>query len=180
MYIFQAQHFRIKTRLTDWTQSHENALAFALLNDPEKEETSILWVYKCPYDIEHIINFNKHEHKRFLDINPFKIDKTIAVKHYSMFEKKLIYKGEINRFRQFGSFILVNNENLKTPIEKLEPINQHLEKIFINHKLKQEILNNYLNNGLLKYLYDIETETKKNQFDELNKKIKSLNLKYFK
>ena len=176
--IFQAQHIGVKTRLTDWTQSYENALSFALQNKPESTEDSVLWVYKCPNIEEFLINFNKHEDLEFLNLDPLDLPKTIAVKHFSMDE---FYEnvGEKRRFRQDGSFIISSSKDITKAIETIPEIIPYLEKIFINSSLKKEILEEHLNPELANYLYDKSDSDKIAEIEQLEENIKQLNSRFF-
>jgi len=177
--LFQAQHLGIKTRLTDWTQSYENALSFALQNKSTDENDAILWVYKCPYTDSYLINFNREEDEHYFNKDPFELPITIAVKHYGMFDDFMDYQGERRRFRQDGSFLISSTKHLKTPIEEIPEIRPHLEKIYISPNLKREILENHLNPELGDYMYDKTDDIKIGEFDELRKNIEVLNQKHF-
>jgi len=177
--LFQAQHLGVKTRLTDWTQSYENALSFALQNKQPNDKDAILWIYKCPYTEEYLINFNREEERHYFDLDPFTLPTTVAVKHYGMFDDFMDYQGERRRFRQDGSFLISSSKDLKTPIEDIPEMKQHLEKVFISPELKKQILEEHLNPDLEDYMYDRTDKQKIAEFEALAEKIRQLNLKHF-
>lgn len=153
--LFQAQHLGFYTRLTDWTQQFEHALFFSTDDENEcyTDKEGIVWIYKCPKHEEFLINFNRDEDDVFFDIHPFELDKFYMVKHPSLFPGDFMeFAGEIRRFRQDGSFMISTSAEINTPIEEIDYIVPHLEKIIINPELKKEI-EGYLNPSLREYFY---------------------------
>lgn len=167
--LFQAQHLGFYTRLTDWTQSFVNALFFA--SDDEtvsySEKDGVVWIYKCPYyNKEFLINFNKSEDEIFFNKNPLELDKFYVIKHPILFDEDFMkYAGEMRRFRQDGSFIISTSQDINKPIEQIEYIIPHLEKIIISPELKASI-KNYLNPTLRDYFYYASEE---NNLEDLAK-----------
>ena len=184
--IFQAQHIGLKTRLTDWTETYEHALSFALQNvnnnskiDLKRKLDAVLWVYKCPYNEMFLINFNKPENHKFFDLNPFDLTETMAIKHMGMSNNGIDCIGENKRLRQDGSFLITCNKDFSTSVENIERIKPHIEKIIINPELKNELLEDYLKPGLANYINYKTTDDEINDFKKLEEKIKILNAKHF-
>lgn len=153
--LFQAQHLGFYTRLTDWTQEFDHAMLFATDDESNEHENSegVIWIYKCPYDDNQLINFNRPEDDKYFDISPFELDKAYMVKHYSQFSDDFEnFAAEIRRFRQDGSFIISKSEDIIKPIEEIDYINYYLEKIIISSDLKKEI-KEYLPATLKDYFY---------------------------
>lgn len=153
--LFQAQHLGFYTRLTDWSQDFNIALFFATEDENQEyiENDGVIYIYKCPYYGEQLINFSREEDRDFLDKNPFELDKAYLVKHPTQFNSDFQnYAAEIRRFRQDGSFIISTSEDINKPIEEIEYINDYLTKIIISTSLKKEILN-YLQDNMKEYIY---------------------------
>ena len=167
--LFQAQHLGFYTRLTDWTQSFEHAMFFAIDDTDEYkiEESGVIWIYKCPYDNNQLINFNRDDDYKYFEENPFQLDKAYLVKHYTQFPENFEdFVGEMRRFRQDGSFIISTSAELTTPIEEIEYIQPHLEKVIISKELKKEI-KDYIAPTLSEYLYYSSQDETKNSEEKL-------------
>ena len=153
--LLQAQHLGFYTRLTDWTQDFESALFFAIddENDDVSDKNGVVWIYKCPNQSEFLINFNNDENDKFLDISPFDLEKFYVIKHPTQFPDDFLeYAGEMRRFRQDGSFIISPSQDILKPVEQVDYILPHLEKIIISPELKI-IIKEYLNPTLKDYFY---------------------------
>ncbi|WFB69203.1 FRG domain-containing protein [Chryseobacterium sp. WX] len=169
--LFQAQHLGFYTRLTDWSQDFNTAMFFAIDDESETylDIDGIIYLYKCPYYEDQLINFQREEDCRFFDQNPFDLEKSYMVKHYSQFPDDFEnYAGEIRRFRQDGSFIILNSEDINKPIEKIPYISQYLTKIYISPTVKAEI-SNYLDEGFKEFIYFASTDDNKTEVERIRK-----------
>jgi len=179
-HLFQAQHIGIKTRLTDWTQSFENALVF-LIYDRENQnidKNGVLWFYKAPRNL--LINFNNEENYKFWNQDPFILDKFYTIKHSSQFTDDYFKSpAEIKRFRQDGSFIISPSNRISTAIEKVDYLNKDLEKIIISPVLKKILKENYLSPNLEDYIFDMQSQEKIDSLKEISLEVSALNSKFF-
>ncbi|WP_419494914.1 FRG domain-containing protein [Chryseobacterium bernardetii] len=169
--LFQAQHLGFYTRLTDWSQDFNSAMFFAIDDESKTyiDHDGVIYLYECPYYGDQLINFQREEDYKFFDQNPFDLNKAYMVKHHSQFPDDFEnYAGEIRRFRQDGSFIILTSEDINKPIEEIPYINHYLTKIYISPAVKAEI-SNYLDEGFKEFIYFASTEDNKTEVERIRK-----------
>lgn len=158
----QMQHFRIPTRLLDWSLKPEIALFFAV----ESNETVIgqFWIYKTP------LNWSCDDH---FAINPNKESLNIISNSSFRIEEK--YKDKIAEHRrsfQAGKFSIQDFNKNFVPMEEQSEINKLLFKHTINPNSKQEILQILAKQNITKETIYVEFD------DEIEKLIEALKSKY--
>ena len=129
-WIEQIQHFRIPTRLLDWTIDPKIALFFAVERNPK--EVGQFWVFESP------MNWSCNNH---FDINP--LDEKIDLISNSSFYVEEDYKDKIAEQRrsfQSGKFTFQDYEKSLTPMESQESLKDRMIKYTINPKSKQNLL----------------------------------------
>lgn len=179
--LFQAQHLGFYTRLTDWTQDFESALFFAIddENNASSDVEGVVWIYKCPNETEFLINFNNPENDIFLDKHPFDLEKFYVIKHPTQFPDNFLeYAGEMRRFRQNGSFIISTSQDILKPVEQIDYILPHLEKIIISPALKI-VIKEYLNPTLKEYFYFSSEENNSENLTKIKEITKKSNDRLF-
>lgn len=126
----QIQHFRIPTRLLDWTIDPKIALFFAVESNPT--EVGQFWIFKSP------LNWSCDDH---FGINPF--DEKIDLISNSSFYVEEDYKDKIAEQRrsfQSGKFTFQDSEKSLTPMESQQSLKDRMIKYTINPKSKQNLL----------------------------------------
>ena len=118
----QAQHYRLPTRLLDWTIKPEIALFFAVENN--FDDVGQLWIYKTPlnWTCDNHFEINPNSEKLNLISNSsFHID--------SEYEDKI---AEQRRSFQEGKFSFQDHNNSLISLEKQELLKEMLIKYTIN------------------------------------------------
>jgi hypothetical protein len=158
----QMQHFRIPTRLLDWSLKPEIALFFAV--ESNESETGQFWIYKTP------LNWSCDDH---FSINPYKDNLNIISNSSFRVEEK--YKDEIAEQRrsfQAGKFSIQDyNRNFISMEEQIDNKNSLL-KYTINPKSKKTLLDKLAEQNITKESIYVEIDT------EIEKLITELKSKY--
>lgn len=158
----QMQHFRIPTRLLDWSLKPEIALFFAV--ESNETDAGQFWIYKTP------LNWNCNDH---FSINPY--ENNLNIISNSSFRIEEEYKDKIAEHRrsiQAGKFSIQDfNKNLIAMEDQVET-----QKLFIkntiNPNCKQEILQILAKQNITKETIYVEID------DEIEKLIDALKSKY--
>lgn len=152
-WIEQIQHFRIPTRLLDWTIDPRIALFFAV--ESNQTEVGQFWIFKSP------LNWSCDEH---FEIDPF--DKNIDLISNSSFYVEDDYQDKIAEQRmsfQSGKFTFQNSEKSIEPMENQNHLKDKMLKYTINPSSKQNLLDYLLefniNEDTVYVRYDDEIET---------------------
>lgn len=126
----QAQHYRLPTRLLDWTIKPEIALFFAVENN--FEDVGQFWIYKTP------LNWNCDDH---FEINP-KSETLNLISNSSFFlGSDYINKiAEQRRAFQDGKFSFQDFSNSLIPLEKQKDLQEIIIKYTINPSSKKALL----------------------------------------
>lgn len=129
-WIEQAQHYRLPTRLLDWTIKPEIALFFAVENN--FDDVGQFWVYKTPRNWtcdDHFI-FNPNSEKiNFISNSSFYIN--------SDYVDKI---AELRRSFQDGKFSFQDLTKSLTPLDKQEDLREMITKYTINPLSKKYLL----------------------------------------
>jgi hypothetical protein len=177
--LFQAQHLGLKTRLLDFTQSKETALYFVASSSRNLDCDGVLWVYKCPYNKSNIINFNEIDDTNYFQYDPFKLSKTLVVKHYTIFNDDFENAyGEILRFRQDGSFILFSETDILKSIDEIEHISSNIDKIIISSSLKNQIINEFLVTSYADYVKGGDQLNESEMFKRIENEVSTINSRF--
>ena len=158
----QMQHFRIPTRLLDWSLKPEIALFFAVEN--HHNEVGQFWVYKTP------LNWTCDEH---FFINPDKENLNIISNSSFRVEEK--YKDKIAEHRrsfQAGKFSIQDYKRNFVAMEEQVDIKNLLTNHRINPKSKKEILEKLAQQNITKESVYVEID------DKIEKLIIELKSKY--
>ena len=158
----QMQHFRIPTRLLDWSLKPEIALFFAI--ESNESEIGQFWIYKTP------LNWSCDDH---FSINPYKDNLNIISNSSFHVEEK--YKDEIAEQRrsfQAGKFSIQDyNRNFISMEEQID-IKNSLLKYTINPKSKKILLDKLAEQNITKESIYVEID------NEIEKLITELKSKY--
>jgi hypothetical protein len=158
----QMQHFRISTRLLDWSLKPEIALFFAI----EREETEIgqFWIYKTP------LNWYCDDH---FPVNPYEENLNIISNSSSFSVKK--YKDKIAMERiavQKGRFSIQDFKKCLIPLEEQTDLQDLLLKYTINPESKKDLLEKLAEQNITKEAVYVEFD------NEIEKLIEGLKSKY--
>ncbi len=135
----QSQHYRIPTRLIDWTINWEVALFFAVSNPSDDYYDGQFWIYVVPPG--KLITDNTDLH--YLDLDPFTFDLTIFLNSSGYLDNGYLDKiAERRKFRQNGRFCIQPYRNIFTPLEEQDEHKPNLIKIIIPKELKKIIREN--------------------------------------
>ncbi|RTY70284.1 FRG domain-containing protein [Flavobacterium sp. LB2P53] len=158
----QMQHFRIPTRLLDWSLEPEIALFFAV----ESEETEIgqFWIYKTP------LNWNCDDH---FPVNPYEENLNIISNSSSFLVKKYEDKIAMKRIAvQKGKFSIQDFNKCLIPLEEQTDLQDLLLKYTINPKSKKDLLEKLAEQNITKETVYVEFD------NEIEKLIEGLKSKY--
>lgn len=158
----QMQHFRIPTRLLDWSLDPKIALYFAVEN--HENEIGQFWVYKTP------LNWICDDH---FSINPNQENLNIISNSSFRVEEK--YKDKIAEKRrsfQSGKFSIQDYQRNFVAMEEQFEIKDLLLKYTINPTSKKELLEKLAQQNITKESIYVEID------DEIEKLIIELKLKY--
>lgn len=151
-WIEQAQHYRLPTRLLDWTIKPEIALFFAVENN--FDDVGQFWIYKTP------LNWTCDDH---FGINP-KSEKLNLISNSSFYiETDYINKiAEQRRSFQDGKFSFQDYNNSLIPLDKQENLQEIIIKYTINPLSKKDLLKKLneqnINKNSVYVKYDNEIE----------------------
>jgi hypothetical protein len=146
----QMQHFRIPTRLLDWSLKPEIALFFAVEN--HENEIGQFWVYKTP------LNWNCDDH---FFVNPYKNNLNIISNSSFRVEEK--YKDKIAEKRrsfQAGKFSIQDYKRNFIAMEEQIDVKNLFLKYIINPKSKKELLKKLAEQNITKDSIYIEIDNK--------------------
>lgn len=173
-WLVQAQHYRLPTRMLDWTLRWDIALYFAVeeqfgdkkyLNSHEGQ----FWVFYVPDEII----MSKENQNSYYQTDPYKFYDNGFLNSALCWTKN--YENEIaerRRTRQQGKFSIQSALNSLTPMEQQKNINPFLKKYLIPSEAKNQIRLDLAKEGITgEFLYAGEDET-------INCIISSLNEKY--
>lgn len=135
-WIEQAQHYRLPTRLLDWTTKPEIAFFFAVENSINN--IGQFWVYKSHLDWSCDLHFDKDPYSE----NDFDIISNSSFYITENYNDKI---AEERRSFQDGKFIIQNHKQSLLSMEKQDKLKNKIIKHTINPKAKEELLK-YLNN----------------------------------
>jgi len=158
----QMQHFRIPTRLLDWSLDPKIALFFAVEN--HENEIGQFWVYKTP------LNWSCDDH---FSINPNK--ENLNIISNSSFRVKEKYKDKIAEQRrsfQAGKFSIQDYQRNFIVMEEQVDIKDLFIKYTINPTSKKVLLEKLAQQNITKESIYVEID------DEIEKLIIELKLKY--
>jgi hypothetical protein len=158
----QMQHFRIPTRLLDWSLKPEIALFFAV--ESHENEVGQFWIYKTP------LNWNYDDH---FSINPNKEELNIISNSSFRVEEK--YKDKIAEQRrsfQAGKFSIQDYKRNFIAMEEQVDIKNLFLKYTINPKSKKELCEELAQRNITKESIYVEID------DEIEKLIIELKSKY--
>ncbi len=158
----QMQHFRIPTRLLDWSLKPEIALFFAV--DNHENEIGQFWIYKTP------LNWSCDDH---FTINPYAENLNIISNSSFRIEEK--YKDKIAEHRrsfQAGKFSIQDFDRNFIPMEKQIEMQNLLLKYSINPKSKKKLLEKLAEQNINKSTIYVEID------EEVEKLINELKSKY--
>jgi hypothetical protein len=166
----QAQHYRLPTRMLDWTLKWEVALYFAVEDVPAfNSHNAQFWVFYVPDDIL------MHDDKKdlYYQADPLKLDKTWFVNpSFFWTENQANETAETRRARQHGKFSIQAHPNSLTPLEEQAELIPHLEKYCIPADAKGQMRLELASQGIFgEFLYA-------NEDDVINGIISSLRAKY--
>lgn len=151
-WIEQAQHYRLPTRLLDWTIKPEIALFFAVENN--FDDIGQFWIYKTP------LNWSCNDH---FEINP-KSEKLNLISNSSFYiESDYVNKiAEQRRSFQDGKFSFQDYDNSLIPLNKQGNLQEIIIKYTINPSSKKDLLiklnEQNINKNSVYVKYDIEIE----------------------
>jgi hypothetical protein len=158
----QMQHFRIPTRLLDWSLKPEIALFFAVEN--HENEIGQFWIYKTP------LNWSCNDH---FSLNPYNNDLNIISNSSFRIEEK--YKDKIAEQRrsfQAGKFSIQDYNRNFIAMEKQIDVQKLLLKYTINPESKKVLLKKLAEQNITKESIYVEID------DEIEKLIIELKAKY--
>lgn len=161
-WIEQIQHYRIPTRLLDWSLDPKIALFFAV--ESNKNEVGQFWVFKSP------LTWSCDDHFEF---DPYS-DHMDIISNSSFYVEEN-YKDKVavqRRSFQSGKFTFQDSQKTMIALEAQEELKDKMIKYTINPEVKQ---------GLLDYLlrFNIEEKTIYVDYnDEIESLIKEIKDKY--
>lgn len=166
----QAQHYRLPTRMLDWTLKWEVALYFAVEDNPVfNSHDAHFWIFYVPDDIL------MHDGKKHLyyETDPLKLDKTWFVNpSFFWTDNQANETAETRRARQHGKFSIQAHTNSLIPLEQQTNVIPNLEKYCIPADAKGQIRLELASKGVFgDFLYADED-------DVINNIISSLRIKY--
>jgi hypothetical protein len=133
--IQQAQHYRLPTRLLDWTIDWKVALFFAVSNEYHDDVDGQFWINLVPD--EYFISEGKDT--SYLSENPYTYNKTAFLNSSGFLGDGYLSRIAMRRkTRQNGRFSIQPYSELQHPLDA-QPYNQYLHKIIIPKEIKPEI-----------------------------------------
>ena len=148
----QAQHYRLPTRMLDWTLKWEVALYFAVEEIPDfNSHDAQFWVFYVPEEI--IMHDGKKD--LYFQEDPLKLSKTWFVNpSFFWTDNQANETAETRRARQHGKFSIQAHSNLLTPLEQQMELIPHLEKYCIPADAKGQIRLELASKGIFgEFLY---------------------------
>ncbi len=140
----QAQHYRLPTRLMDWSLDWRIALYFTVENESLFDQDGQFWILYCPDKLR-----RPEVKKEYYDIDPYQIKETLFLNpsfYWTDFYEK--ETAEIRRARQFGRFLSQAPDKSLIPLEDQPDIIPHLEKYIIPSGAKLQIKKELEKEGL--------------------------------
>ena len=134
----QAQHFRMPTRIIDWTAKWEAGLYFAVANPINDDVDGQFWIYLVPEEL-YTSRTGVDPHAYF-DIDPYSIDRPLFLSETTFWDKDFDRKMALGRrFRQYNRLCVQPYEAMMKPLEEQEFHSQNLFKIIIPARAKKDI-----------------------------------------
>lgn len=129
-WIEQIQHYRIPTRLLDWTIDPKIGLFFAV--ESNESEIGQFWVFKSP------LNWSCNDH---FELNPY--NEEIDIISNSSFYIEKDYRNKIAEQRrsfQSGKFTFQGYDKILIPLESQTLLSERMLKFTIRPESKKELL----------------------------------------
>lgn len=137
LWLFQAQHYRLPTRIMDWSLDWKRALYFSL-NEPKHDSSDgQLWIYQSP------IGNDLSEHlEGYLNVDPYNIvDTAIIIPSYHIVGNQSDYIASERQFHQMSRFLIQPDEESLVPFEENHSYANNLIKLIIPANSKSLIKN---------------------------------------
>jgi len=135
-YYIQAQHFRLPTRLMDWSRRWEVALMFCVEDKSAWDDDGQLFAFYCPR--RYIINQPQME--RLNSEKPLEAEGTYMINAPSYQVLTGIDNiAEKRRLRQHGIMFYQSFENSMIPMEDNQEFSSHLIKFIVPSSTKEAI-----------------------------------------
>lgn len=125
----QIQHYRLPTRLIDWSLSPNVALFFSVEKNPK--EDGQFWIFKSP------LNLMNDDHYKY---NPYSENLNLVTNSSFLMEENFNFKdyiAEKRRMIQHGKFIVQDYNKSMSPLENQEDKKKQLIKYIIPSKSKK-------------------------------------------
>lgn len=170
LWLGQAQHYRLPTRMLDWSLKWEVALYFAVEDNPMFNSLDgQFWVFYIPDDI--LMYDAKND--LYYETDPLQLDKTWFINpSFFWTDNQANETAETRRARQHGKFSIQSHTSSLTPLEQQADVIPNLEKYCIPAEAKGQIRLELASKGLFgDFLYA-------NEDDVINDIISSLRTKY--
>lgn len=151
----QAQHYRLPTRMLDWTLKWEVALYFAVEEHKIYDShDSQFWVFYVPDEI--LIHDSKKE--LYYKTDPYKLDSTWFINPSFLLTNNYENEtAETRRARQHGKFSIQSHINSLIPLDKQPDVANNIEKYCIPANAKGQIRIELASKGLFgDFLYASE------------------------
>ena len=172
-WLVQAQHFRLPTRMLDWTLCWKNALYFAVEEQIKEKEylnshDGQFWLFYVPDEFI-MVNENQDLYYR---TDPYKFYDTGFLNPSFLWTDNFENEtAERRRARQHGKFSIQSTLDALTPLEKQKSINPYLKKFLIPSDAKSQIRLDLAKEGITgDFLYVGEDDTINDIISSIKKK----------